>query len=228
MRIKNDTILKWRHLAKTMFLSDAEFGAIIRRAMIEDDKDGLRYKNLTSDVIQMLVNKEKEWAENYNKLSTINPMVIQGFIDVYGQASYSHEAFDKLQDYYDDLDNNTSDGEKTTKKSNKGQSKSKGEQQPKQTEKPKAEEVLATEYVFTISESENPEMPFDFKEFDIVAEYKKKYENNLPDLSEMQGIINDFDTEEEKIKYINSIFNNGNADGWKKNWYEYLESEDKE
>ena len=175
MRIKNDTIIKWHNLASTMFLSNAEFGAVVRKIMLEDDENGLHYDNLRKDILQLLIKQEEKWLKEYEELSALNPQMIQAYITMFGQVNHSHRAFKQLQEYYDNLDNdndnNTSDAEKTTKKSTKGQSKNKGEQQPKQTEKP--------------------------------------------------------NTEEEKIKYINSIFNNGNADGWFKNWYEYLESEDK-
>jgi hypothetical protein len=137
----------------------------------------------------------------------------------------------------DNDDNNTSDAEKTTKKSTKGQSKNKGEQQPKQTEKPTDNiqtvsadnpNLLSKQYVFQFQITTDPDLPFQFQDFDIVAEYEKEYENNLPTEEELtDNNLKELETEDEKIRFLNNLFNNGNADGWKKEWYEYIEREDK-
>ena len=42
MRIKNDTCIKSYQLTNTMFLTNEEFGMLIRKLMIEDDEEGFR------------------------------------------------------------------------------------------------------------------------------------------------------------------------------------------
>ena len=49
MRRKNDTLIKYFQLANTMFLTNEEFGALVRKIMIEDDKNGIRYENIDEE-----------------------------------------------------------------------------------------------------------------------------------------------------------------------------------
>ena len=52
MRVKNDTCIKSYQLINTMFLSDEEIGILIRKIMIEDDKNELRYEYADEETIK--------------------------------------------------------------------------------------------------------------------------------------------------------------------------------
>ena len=104
MRVKNDTCIKWAKLAETMFLTNEEFGALIRNVMLADDENELRFLYLADDTIEMLLKREKEWKEQFEKMQTINPMVCMAYASVYGQVSHSHEAFKQKQSEYDEKD----------------------------------------------------------------------------------------------------------------------------
>lgn len=117
MRVKNDTIIKWSNLAATMYLTNEEFGALIRNVMIEDDKDNLHHQFVPEVALKFLKEKEEEWINDYSELNNKNPQLTQAFITVFGQVNHSHRAFDKLQEKYDveDIENIKNKKSKNTK-----------------------------------------------------------------------------------------------------------------
>ena len=173
MRIKNDTILKWRNLADTMYLSNEEFGALIRNVMIEDDTKDIRHDYIPKDVLKYLLEKEEEWRKDFSELYSKNPQLIQAFITVYGQASHSHRAFDKLQEKYD-----TEDIENTKEKNKKAKTeKAKAETKVEESkaEKPKVSKTFQNDFInVTLKVSENCDITS--SEIDEVTGYLESIE----------------------------------------------------
>lgn len=97
MRIKNDTIIKYYQLPNTMFLTNEEFGILIRKIMMEDDKDGLRYETCDEDTRKDLEDFEQQWAFDYQEARKKNPMIAQANSTMRGQVKKSTKSFYDMQ-----------------------------------------------------------------------------------------------------------------------------------
>ena len=107
MRRKNDVLIKYFQLANTMFLTNEEFGVLVRRIIMEDDADEIRYENLDGQTAQFLAQAEKQWEQDYNALLKKNPMVISAKASLSHQVNNSTRAFQALRER---LDNKNIDG----------------------------------------------------------------------------------------------------------------------
>ena len=96
MRRKNDTLIKYFQLANTMFLTNEEFGALVRKIMIEDDKNGIRYENIDEETKEDLKRLEKKWKEDFNNLRKKNPLVASGNASMSVQVKKSTKGFNDL------------------------------------------------------------------------------------------------------------------------------------
>lgn len=97
MRRKNDILIKYFQLANTMFLSHEALGLLVRRIIIEDDVNGLRYENLDEDTANELRRVEQRWETEYQTLRKNNPMVIQAKSSLSVQVNKSTKAFEALR-----------------------------------------------------------------------------------------------------------------------------------
>lgn len=107
MRRKNDVLIKYFQLANTMFLTNEEFGVLVRRIIMEDDADEIRYENLDGQTAQFLAQAEERWEQDYNALLKKNPMVISAKASLSHQVNNSTRAFQALRER---LDNKNIDG----------------------------------------------------------------------------------------------------------------------
>lgn len=197
MRVKNDTCIKWSKLAETMFLTNEQFGALIRMVMIADDENQLRYKHLDDDSIRDLIECEKEWSEQFEVLKTANPIMRMCYASVYGQVSHSHEAFDKKQAEYDEKDNKEAEPPKKPKP-----------KKEKKSEKPVftvSEQQYEYELTSNIENEDNIPTAVDF----LMIETKAR------DVCEME--------DENIVHLIKTAIKAGNEDGWKHSIVEYAE-----
>ena len=101
MRQKNDTIIKYYQLANTMYLTNEEFGILIRKIMMEDDNKELRYENLDSDTAQDLRDMEQQWKFDYQEARKKNPMLGAANSTLHGQVKNSKDSFYRMKDNMD-------------------------------------------------------------------------------------------------------------------------------
>ena len=116
MRRKNDVLIKYFQLANTMFLSHEELGVLLRRIVIEDDVDGLRYENLDEETANELRRMEQQWDEDYHTLRKKNFMVIAAKASLSIQVNKSTKAFEALRQRLNNknLDDSVDDPEPTS------------------------------------------------------------------------------------------------------------------
>lgn len=93
MRIKKDSLIKYMQLANTMYLTNEEFGALIRKTMLDDDTNGYRYENLDDETVNDLKEFEQQWLYDYQRLRKKNPMVAGANATVGSQVKHSTKAF---------------------------------------------------------------------------------------------------------------------------------------
>ena len=98
MRIKNDTIIKYYQLPNTMYLTNEDFGILIRKIMMEDDKNGLRYENIDEETKNDLEEFEQQWEFDYQEARKKNPMVAQASTTIRGQVKKSTKSFYDMQE----------------------------------------------------------------------------------------------------------------------------------
>ena len=196
MRIKNDTVIKSSKLADTAFLSNEEFGAIIRCVMINDDENEQRYEYLDEETAEFLKEKENEWKKDLENLKAKNPMVRMAYTSVFGQVKHSRDAFYRKQDDYNKKDgkNQTDESDETTT-AGKGQNKIITEQ---------LELPLQDGYTLLLS-----------------VEYPPNKEKNIPSIEELKELIQNYEDDENIGYKIDGIIMDGNYDKWKKNWKAY-------
>lgn len=103
MRRKSDILIKYFQLPNTMFLSHEAFGILVRRIMIEDDINGLRYENLDEETANELRRMEQRWETEYQTLRKNNPMVIQAKSSLSVQVNKSTKAFEALRQRLNNL-----------------------------------------------------------------------------------------------------------------------------
>lgn len=96
MRRKNDTLIKYFQLANTMFLTNEEFGALVRKIMIEDDKNEIRYENIDEETKEDLKRLEKQWKEDFKNLKKKNPLVASANASMSIQVKKSTKSFNDL------------------------------------------------------------------------------------------------------------------------------------
>ena len=101
MRRKNDVVIKYYQLANTMFLSNEEFGVLIRKIIMDDDTSGIRYENLDEDTVQDLKDMEQEWKFDYQEARRKNPMLGAANSMLHGQVKNSKDAFNRMKDNMD-------------------------------------------------------------------------------------------------------------------------------
>ena len=106
MRVKNDTCIKSYQLTNTMFLTNEEFGMLIRKLMIEDDEEGFRY-DVDKDIKTEYLNCEKTWLNEFEEAKKNNPILKQGYMILRGQTQKSRKAFEDLQKVFDKKDGRT-------------------------------------------------------------------------------------------------------------------------
>lgn len=98
MRKKNDTLIKYFQLANTMYLTNEEFGILIRKVMLNDDTTGIRYENLDAESTADLKAIEKEWTEDYVRIRKNNPMIAQAFSGLSIQVNNSTKSYNLLRE----------------------------------------------------------------------------------------------------------------------------------
>lgn len=98
MRIKNDTIIKYYQLPNTMFLTNEEFGILIRKIMMEDDKNGMRYETCDEQAKEILEDFEQQWKYDYQEAVKKNPMVMAANSTLRGQVKKSTKSFYDMQE----------------------------------------------------------------------------------------------------------------------------------
>ena len=106
MRVKNDTCIKSYQLTNTMFLTNEEFGMLIRKLMIEDDEEGFRY-DVDKDIKTEYLNCEKTWLDEFEEAKKNNPILKQAYMVLRGQTIKSRKAFEDLQKVFDKKDGRT-------------------------------------------------------------------------------------------------------------------------
>lgn len=106
MRVKNDTCIKSYQLTNTMFLTNEEFGMLIRKLMIEDDEEGFRY-DVDKDIKTEYINCEKTWLDEFEEAKKNNPILKQAYMILRGQTQKSRKAFEDLQKVFDKRDGRT-------------------------------------------------------------------------------------------------------------------------
>ena len=107
MRRKNDVLIKYFQLANTMFLTNEEFGALVRKIIIEDDADEIRYENLDGETAFFLQTAEERWEQEYDALLKKNPLIISAKASLSHQVNNSTRAFQALRER---LENKNLDG----------------------------------------------------------------------------------------------------------------------
>lgn len=95
MRLKNDICIKMYQLANTIFLSDEQFGILIRKIMIDDDVNNQRYENLDGVILSSYKAAEKKWLQKYEDITAQSPLMLQAYNTLHGQACQSRKAFNK-------------------------------------------------------------------------------------------------------------------------------------
>lgn len=98
MRIKKDSLIKYIQLANTMYLTNEEFGALIRKTMLDDDTNGYRYENLDDETVSDLKEFEQQWLYDYQRLRKKNPMVAGANATIGSQVKHSTKAFYEQQE----------------------------------------------------------------------------------------------------------------------------------
>lgn len=213
MRIKNDTIIKWRNLKETMNLTNEEFGILIRNVMIEDDAKGIRYEHIPERALKFYIKKEKEWIDEFDELCEKNPKLIQAFLTVFGQASHSHRAFDQKQKEYDEKDKQKKIQE-IMKSENCSYEEALGIYNFMQPAEPKAEPKTKSNLhnfnVFGI--------PFSFEYNSDINFTNEELENEFADIKEYLA------TDEDLVKrIINDTFKSAIYDNFQKDLKEYYD-----
>lgn len=127
MRRKNDTLIKYFQLANTMFLTNEEFGALVRKIMIEDDKNEIRYENIDEETKEDLKRLEKQWKEDFKNLKKKNPLVASANASMSIQVKKSTKSFN-------DLVNKIENKKKTTETTTTGKTTEKTTTETKTTE----------------------------------------------------------------------------------------------
>lgn len=191
MRIKKDTILKTYLLASTSHLTNEEFGILIRNVMLNDDKNGYRYENLDGMFLELYKQKETEWINNFNELIISNPAIMSVYNLVFGQVSNSRNAFDKMQDRYDERDG-------------------KGEEQTEDTTQ-QTEEIEQCE---ELKEKVYKLKTFAGNEIEITAKYSECVVE-MPSETELQNIINEERYTDKRIKEMFVYLNMCEWINWK-------------
>ena len=79
-----------------MFLTNEEFGMLIRKLMIEDDEEGFRY-DVDKDIKTEYLNCEKTWLNEFEEAKKNNPILKQAYMILRGQTQKSRKAFDQLE-----------------------------------------------------------------------------------------------------------------------------------
>ena len=100
MRTKNDTLIKSYILPQTMYLSNEEFGLIVRCLMIQDDYQEQRFKRADDITCKKYIEKENEWLKEFEKRREENPLFEISVANMHGQIQNSHDAFDRLMENY--------------------------------------------------------------------------------------------------------------------------------
>ena len=112
MRRKNDVLIKYFQLANTMFLTNEEFGALVRKIIMEDDVDEIRYENLDGDTALFLAKAEERWEQEYSALLSKNPLIISAKASLSHQVNNSTRAFQALRERLENKNlDGTTDGE---------------------------------------------------------------------------------------------------------------------
>lgn len=96
MRNKDDICIKNFQLASTMFLSNEDFGIIVRKAMLENDKKNTRYNDLSEYIKPMLEEKENEWNKEFEELTTRDITAKMAFNSIMVQVNKSNTAFERV------------------------------------------------------------------------------------------------------------------------------------
>lgn len=96
MRNKDDICIKNFQLASTMFLSNEDFGIIVRKAMLENDKKNTRYNDLSEYIKPMLEEKENEWNKEFEELTTRDVTAKMAFNSIMVQVNKSNTAFERV------------------------------------------------------------------------------------------------------------------------------------
>jgi len=202
MRIKKDTILKANILSETAYLTNEEFGALIRNIMIADDKDGFRYEDLTGIYLKTYEKREQDWQEDLERLTLQNPTLIAAHTTVYKQVAHSRRAFESLQ--------GNSDG--SPKQGNKGDPKGTG----------------ATTPALSLSKNKD-EFEIEFEDGESVIfeiEFEGSNVVNTPTKNEMikyRDSLKGFSIEDKKT-ILEAILSEGSKNKWKKHWKEYAKT----
>ena len=192
MRRKSDILIKYFQLPNTMFLSDEEFGCLVRRVMIEDDVDDLRYENLDAETADELRRVEQRWEETYRALRNENPMMISAKASLSVQVSKSTKAFEALRQRLNNknLDDSVDDPEI-----------------PPPT-------VCAVSSKGTLS---GFDVEIAGEVFSVLPNGTEK-PANFPNKEDILNYLNSFESDECKISIVTYIAQFGNKDKWDKHW----------
>lgn len=215
MRIKKDILLKSYLLANTMHLTSEEYGTIIRCAQIEDDKTESRYENLSGMILELYKEKEEQWKKDLERMMALNPAVIPAYSLIYGQASNSRKAFDKMQKYYDNKDG-TAEEEQPKKKETK--KKENAVVMAQETPQSETEEDFTDEFL-----QYNLHTPvgdvFPVPDVVYVEIWQETKPENLPTEEDWESLLEEYDDD-----FLKAFVARGNKDRWKKHYSEYLEN----
>lgn len=143
MRRKNDTLIKYFQLANTMFLTNEEFGALVRKIMIEDDKNEIRYENIDEETKEDLKRLEKQWKEDFKNLKKKNPLVASANASMSIQVKKSTKSFN-------DLVNKIENKKKTTETTTTGKTTEKTTTETKTTEEKEQKDYSYSEEGYVI------------------------------------------------------------------------------
>ena len=101
MRDKKDSIFNSEILHQTAYLTNEQFGLMIRIAMIEDDQQTeKRYENLNGIFFTSYQKKEEEWKEEFNNILD-NPTLLSAYSVIYGCAAEKRKGYNDLKDKLD-------------------------------------------------------------------------------------------------------------------------------
>lgn len=206
IRDKKDTIIKWVQLANTMYLSNEEFGALIRKTMIDDDQKGLRYENLDEETLKEFLEYENQWSEDYKRLRKINPLVGAANTTIGTQVKTSTKRFNDLKNriennFNNDNDDNDDEQEESAKPKQETPVKTTKKEEPKK--QVAYDEFWFEGYQVALEQSAVEKIKDAGEDVETISFYiernKEKYEKLSPKL--MEVVISDFfdDYIEKKI-----------------------------
>lgn len=97
MRKKKDILIKMHNLVNTMYLTNEEFGIIVRLSMLFDDANEDRYECVNERTIEKAKIIEEQWMKEFEVMIERKPELDTYLNMICSQAKKSRKAFYDLQ-----------------------------------------------------------------------------------------------------------------------------------